>query len=84
VKNCASQGRKFAQKLHAKAKFAKIASLRKKAKFAQKLRPARSRFSSGTDIRAESVTETETEYHDMLNEKNENSVFADDDGQVLS
>jgi len=37
------------QKLHAEAKLAKIiAILRKKAKFAQKLRPARSQFSSGT------------------------------------
>jgi len=48
AKNCALQGRIFAQKLHAKAKFAKNCDLGKKAKFAQKLRPARSRFSSGT------------------------------------
>jgi len=50
TKNCAPQGRKFAQKLRAKAKFAKkIAILCEKVKFAQKLRPTRSRFSSGTD-----------------------------------
>jgi len=45
MKNCTPQGRKFAQKLRAKAKFA---ILREKAKFVQKLHPVRSRFSSGT------------------------------------
>jgi len=47
-KICAPQGPKFAQKLRAKAKFAKNAISREKVKFAQKLRPARTRFSSGT------------------------------------
>jgi len=47
AKNCAPQFRKFAQKLRTKAK---IVILHEKAKFAQKLRPGRSRFSSGTDL----------------------------------
>jgi len=41
AKNCALQGRKFAQKLRSNPKFAKkIEILRKRAKLAQKLRPA--------------------------------------------
>jgi len=50
AKNCALQGRKFAQKLRSNPKFAKNEILRERAKLAQKLRPATLRFSSGAGM----------------------------------
>jgi len=48
--NCTPQGRKFAQKLRAKQNLWKNCDFARKGEIcAQKLRPARSRFSSGTD-----------------------------------
>jgi len=47
AKNCAPKGRKFAQKLRAKAKFAKNCDFARKGEICAKIAPARLRFLQG-------------------------------------